>query len=68
MLLTSLILDGALKIVQIVRVERQRQSARIFDPRGTVPEKVLDEIQNNVFIDRETNKQYQYTATGLIAI
>ena len=65
---TSLILDGVLKIVQVVRVARKRQSARIFDPRGTVPEKVLDEIRENVFIDRDNNQEYRYTPTGLIAI
>jgi hypothetical protein len=68
---TKLIIDGVLKIVQVVRYSNNHQSvARIYDPRGTMPEAILNELQERkgVYRDDVNNKDYRLTPTGLIAI
>lgn len=65
-MITRLIIDGVLKIAQIVRYEHQKtRVAKVFDPRGAVPERVLDEVQENIFLDREYDKKYILTPLGM---
>lgn len=66
---TTLLIDGALKIVQLVRYKNKRATARIYDPKATVPEAILEESRygSNVFIDKITNKKYKNLPTGMVA-
>ncbi|HYV53752.1 MAG TPA: hypothetical protein VE933_04170 [Chitinophagaceae bacterium] len=38
---TTLFIDGALKLVQIIRYKNKPATARIYDPRATVPEGIF---------------------------
>lgn len=69
MIITKLVIDGALKLAQVIRYSKKHGVARVFNPADSrVPERVLDEISKNVFVDREYNKTYRLTPTGLIAV
>ena len=66
---TALIKDGVLKIAQIIRYTNKHGVARVFNPQDSrVPERVLDEIAENVFVDREYNQKYILTPTGLTPV
>ncbi len=68
---TKLVIDGVLKLVQVIRYNSNRQSvARIYDPRGTMPEAILNEVKDrkNIFRDDVNNKDYRLTPNGLVAI
>jgi hypothetical protein len=66
---TRAFLDGVLKIAQVIRYGKKHGVARIFNPQDSrVPERVLDEIAENVFVDREYNQKYQLTPSGLTPI
>lgn len=68
---TKLVIDGVLKLVQVIRYNSNRQSvARIYDPRGTMPEAILNEVQGrkNVYHDDVNDKDYKLTPTGLVAM
>lgn len=63
---TRLLIDGVLKIAQVIRYENQKNRvARVFDPRASVPERILDEVQENVFLDREHNQKFILTPLGM---
>ena len=58
--LGSLIIEGALKLVQKIEYKDKENVIRVYDPKSTVPEKVLyeskqlpgtylDEVNNNVY-------------------
>ena len=64
---TRLIADGVLKLVQICKYSNQTQRvAKLFDPRGTVPQAVLKEVEPNVFEDDVEHKRYKLTPTGMV--
>ncbi len=67
---TVLLLDGALKIVQIIRYRNKRATARIWDPRATTPEAVFTESRHgsNIFVDSITNKKYRNYPSGMVAL
>lgn len=67
---TTLFLDGAMKIVQIIRYRNQPPVARIYDPRGTTPEAILqgNKYNQEEFVDELTGKKYQNYPTGMVAI
>jgi hypothetical protein len=67
-MITKLLVDGALKLVQVIRYGNKKSVARLYDPKGTIPEAVLFEIQENMFLDINTDKSYQLTSTGMIGI
>lgn len=63
-MISSLIIDGALKIVQIMRYGKNSNRpdvARLYNPRATTPEKVLECHPRNkhLFIDTLTWEQYK---------
>lgn len=65
---TRLIIDGVLKIAQIVRYSKNESVARVFDPRGTVPQAILKELKDKagVYRDEVNGKDYKLTPTGLV--
>lgn len=66
---TKLILDGVLKIAQVIRYGKKHGVVRVFNPQDSrIPERVLDEIAENVFVDREYNQKYILTPTGLTPV
>jgi hypothetical protein len=66
---TRLLIDGVLKIAQVIRYEhKQARVARIYDPKGTIPERIMDEVQENVFLDREHNQKFRLTPLGMSPI
>lgn len=67
---TKLVIDGVLKIVQVIRYSKHQSVARIYDPRGVMPESILNELQERkgVYHDDINDKDYKLTPTGLIAI
>jgi hypothetical protein len=72
-MISSIVIDGALKLVSIIRYGKHSNRpdvARIYDPRATVPEKVLNcsKYDGGLFIDDETGQQYKETKLGLVAI
>lgn len=72
-MISSIIIDGTLKLVQIVRYGKfsnRPDVARIYEPRSTVPEKVLNcsKYDDGTFIDEETGQRYKETKLGLVAV
>ena len=72
-MISSIIIDGALKLVQVVRYGKYSNRpdvARIFQPRSAVPEKVLNcsKYDDGLFVDEETGQKYKETELGLVAI
>lgn len=69
-MITKLLLDGALKLVQVIRHESGLKTARIYNPRENVPEKILYESRydQELFIDELTGAKYRYTQTGMIQL
>ena len=72
-MISSLLIDGALKLVQVVRYGKRSNRpdvARIYSPRAAVPEKVLEcsPYDHHTFVDTETGDLYKETRTGLIPI
>ena len=65
-MITKLVVDGVLYIVSIWKYDNQsRRTAKVYDPRQSTPEKVLEEIETNVFLDQEYNKKYILTPLGM---
>lgn len=56
---TTIIFNGVLKVVQLIRYRNNQTVARIFDPREAVPERVLDVDQQGRMLDDETGKTYK---------
>lgn len=69
-MITKLLLDGALKLVQVIKHETGLKTARIYNPREAVPEKILyeDYHQENIFHDEVDNRKYLYTQSGMIPL
>ena len=66
---TRLLIDGVLKIAQVIRYEhKQARVARIYDPRATTPERIMEEIEENVFLDMEHNQKFILTPLGMSPI
>ena len=60
-MITSIIMDGALKLVQLIRYSNNQRVARIFNPKDSrVPERVLDLDNQGRAIDDETGKTYKF--------
>lgn len=66
---TTLFIDGALKIAQVIRYKNKPAVARIYDPRATVPEGILQasKYDDNRFISDDC-KEFKLTQTGMIAV
>lgn len=70
-MITALLLDKVLKLVQIRRDEHsKKQVARIYDPRSVTPEAIFNEVKagSNIFHDELTGRQFHLTPTGMIGI
>lgn len=68
-MITALLLDKVLKLVQIRKDEHSKKSvARIYDPKATVPEAIYHEVEKNIFHDELTGRKFHLTPTGLIGI
>lgn len=60
-MITSIIMDGALKLVQLIRYSNNQKVARIYNPKDNrVPERVLDLDNQGRAIDDETGKTYRF--------
>lgn len=66
---TSLVIDGVLKIVQVIRYKNKPAVARVYDPRAVVPETILQasKYDDDRFIDDDC-REYRLTDTGLVTI
>ena len=65
-MITKLVMDGVLKLVQVCKHNAEsKRVARIFDPRGVIPEAVYNEIEPDTFRDDVNDKVYKLTPTGL---
>lgn len=63
-MISSIVIGGVLKLVQIIRYGKTSSRpdvVRIYDPRATVPEKVLtvSKYNNKLFVDDETGQQFK---------
>ena len=72
-MISSLIIDGALKLIQVVRYGKQSNRpdvARVFNPRSAVPEHILEcsKYDNSIFVDPNTGDQYKETEGGLVLV
>lgn len=58
--LSTAIIDGALKLVQKIAYPGKENRVRVYDPKSTVPEKILFESKTKpgVYIDEVTDKMY----------
>lgn len=60
-MITSIIMDGALKLVQLIRYSNNQRVARIYNPSNSrIPERVLDLDNQGRAIDDETGKFYRF--------
>ena len=65
-MITKLILDGALKLVQVCKYSNHKNRiAKVLDPRGTVPEHIYYEVTPNMFKDTVNNKLFKLTPEGM---
>ena len=68
-MITSLLIEGVLKIVSIRKdSNKSKKTAQVFDPRGSVPEAILDEIGENIFVERGTSNRYSLTNLGMVGL
>ncbi len=68
-MITSLLIEGVLKIVSIRKdSNKSKKTAQVFDPRGNVPETVLDEIGENIFVERGTSNRFALTNLGMVGL
>ncbi len=58
--ISSLIIDGALKLIQKIEYKGKENVIRIYDPRATVPERILYESKQlpGTFIDEVTDQVF----------
>lgn len=69
-MLTSLIIDGILKLVWVRRDSNKKKSVcRIYSITGTVPEKVIDEVipGSGLFRDNE-GRRFKFTGERMVCI
>jgi len=69
-MISTILIDGVIKLIQVVRYSKKPATARVYVPGAKVPEKVLQasKYDDNRFIDDETCKEYRLTRTGMVAI
>lgn len=70
-MLSTILIDGAIKLVEIVRYKTKPAVARIYDVENTkVPVKVLQGSNNDPdrFIDDVDCREFRSTQTGMVAI
>lgn len=72
-MISSIIIDGALKLVQIMRygnTSNRPDVARIYNPREAVPEKVLEcsKYDNTLFSDPLSGQQFKEVKGTLVPI
>lgn len=68
---STILIDGAIKLVEIIRYRNKPAVARIYDADNTkVPVKVLQGSQydNDRFVDDVDCREYRSTQTGMVAI
>lgn len=58
--LSTAIIDGTIKLVQKIAYKGKENRVRVYDPKSTVPEKVLFESKTNpgVYLDEVTGNMY----------
>lgn len=58
--LSSAVIDGVLKLIQKVAYSGKENRVRVYDPKSTVPEKILFESKTKpgVYLDEITDKMY----------
>jgi len=60
-MITSILVDGALKLVQLIRYSNNQKVARFYNPKDSrIPERVLDLDSQGRAIDDETGKLYRF--------
>ncbi len=69
-MISTLLIDGAIKLVQVMRYSKKPATARVYVPGAKIPEKVLQasKYDDNRFIDDDTCKEYRLTRNGMVAI
>lgn len=70
-MVSTILIDGVVKLVKVVRYRNKPAVARVFDPSNTVvPEKVLEanRYDGDKFLDDDTCREYRLTQNGMIAI
>lgn len=68
-MITTVLLNRVLKLVSIRKDSNSdKQVARIYDLKSTVPENILHEKEKNIFHDDLTGEKFHLTPTGLIGI
>lgn len=60
-MITSIVIDGALKLVQLIRYSNNHKVARIYNPADIrIPVKVLDLDSQGRALDEETGKYHKF--------
>lgn len=69
-MLSTILIDGAVKIVKIIRYRNKPAVARVFTPGQAVPDKVLEanRYDHDKFLDDDTCKEYRLTNSGMVAV
>lgn len=69
-MISTILIDGAVKLVKIIRYRNKPAVARIFTPGQNIPEKVLEanRYDGDKFLDDDTCKEYRLTQTGMVAL
>lgn len=69
-MVSTILIDGAIKLVKIIRYRNKPAVARIFTPGQAVPDKVMEasKYNDNRFLDDDNCKEYRLTRNGMVAI
>jgi hypothetical protein len=70
-MISALLLNGVLKLIQVRKdTNKNKRVCRIYDPRATIPENILDEVipDSDLFKDKVTGKRFKFTREGMIAL
>lgn len=70
-MLSTILIDGAVKLVEIIRYKKQPAVARIYDANNmNIPTKVLQGSATDPdrFIDDVDCREYRSTQTGMVAV
>ena len=68
---STILIDGVVKLVQVIRYSNKPAVARVYDADNTkIPVKVLQGSQHDQdrFIDDVDCREYRSTQTGMVAV
>lgn len=68
-MITSLLIEGVLKLVSVRKdSNKTKKTAQVYNVRESIPESVLDEIGENIFVERGGSAHYKLTNMGMVGL